>query len=97
MVGDNPPYHAPTFGLTHYDRDPIEMLGGTTFQFVASGIDGALRLARDAAGGKDVKIGGGLVLKIESMLGRGAGESAFGLTQESENAILRLSAGYEFE
>jgi dihydrofolate reductase len=58
--GDNPPYHAPTFVLTHYERDPIKMLGGTTFQFLASGIDATLRLAREAARGKDVKIGGGV-------------------------------------
>lgn len=58
--GDNPPYHAPTFVLTHYARQPIEMLGGTTFYFVTEGIDAALARAREAAGGKDVKIGGGV-------------------------------------
>jgi dihydrofolate reductase len=57
--GDNPPYHAPTFILTHYARAPIEMQGGTTFHFVTGGIEEALRLAREAAGAKDVKIGGG--------------------------------------
>ncbi len=58
--GDTPPYHAPTFILTHYPRAPIEMLGGTTFHFVSSGIEEALRKAREAAGPKDVKIGGGV-------------------------------------
>lgn len=58
--GDNPPYHAPTFVLTHYERDPIEMQGGTTFYFVTGGIEEALRLAKQAAGEKDVKIGGGV-------------------------------------
>jgi dihydrofolate reductase len=58
--GDTPPYHAPTFVLTHYAREPIEMLGGTTFYFVTDGIDAALARAREAAGGKDVKIGGGV-------------------------------------
>jgi dihydrofolate reductase len=58
--GDNPPYHAPTFVLTHYARQPIEMLGGTTFYFVTEGIDAALARAREAAGNKDVKIGGGV-------------------------------------
>jgi len=58
--GDTPPYHAPTFVLTHYARDPIEMLGGTTFYFVTDGIDSALARAREAAGGKDVKVGGGV-------------------------------------
>lgn len=57
--GDNPPYHAPTFVLTHHPRPPIAMLGGTTFHFVTGGIDDALLQAREAAGAKDVKIGGG--------------------------------------
>ena len=57
--GDNPPYHAPTFILTHYPRPPIEMQGGTTFHFVSDGIESALRQAGEAAGEKDVKIGGG--------------------------------------
>ena len=58
--GDNPPYHAPTFILTHYPRPPIEMAGGTTFQFVTDGIESALQMAREAAGTKDIKIGGGV-------------------------------------
>jgi dihydrofolate reductase len=58
--GDNPPYHAPTFVLTHYPRPPIEMLGGTTFHFVSDGIEDALQKAREAAGAKDIKIGGGV-------------------------------------
>jgi len=57
--GDDPPYHAPTFVLTHHARAPIEMKGGTTFHFVTDGIEAALRRAREAAGDKDVKIGGG--------------------------------------
>jgi dihydrofolate reductase len=58
--GENPPYHAPTFILTHHPRDPITMEGGTTFHFVTGGIRDALDQARAAAGGKDVKIGGGV-------------------------------------
>jgi dihydrofolate reductase len=58
--GTNPPYHAPTFVLTHYEREPLVMEGGTTFYFVNAGIDEALRLAKRAAGDKDVKIGGGV-------------------------------------
>lgn len=58
--GDNPPYHAPTFILTHYPRPPIEMQGGTTFHFVSDGIESALQQARAAAGSKDIKIGGGV-------------------------------------
>jgi len=58
--GDNPPYHAPTFILTHYPREPIVMEGGTTFHFVTDGIEAALERARAAAGDRDVKIGGGV-------------------------------------
>jgi dihydrofolate reductase len=58
--GDNPPYHAPTFVLTHYEREPLVMEGGTIFYFVTGGIEEALRLAKQAAGDKDVKIGGGV-------------------------------------
>jgi dihydrofolate reductase len=58
--GDNPPYHAPTFILTHYAREPIVMEGGTTFHFVTEGIEAALERAKAAAGEQDVKIGGGV-------------------------------------
>jgi dihydrofolate reductase len=58
--GDNPPYHAPTFILTHYPHDPIPMEGGTTFIFVTGGIEAALEQAKAAAGDLDVKIGGGV-------------------------------------
>ena len=58
--GDDPPYHAPTFILTHHPREPIVMAGGTTFYFVTDGIDAALERARAAAGDRDVKIGGGV-------------------------------------
>ncbi len=58
--GDNPPYHAPTFVLTHHARAPLVMAGGTTFHFVTAGIEQALALARAAAGDLDIKIGGGV-------------------------------------
>jgi dihydrofolate reductase len=58
--GDNPPYHAPTFVLTHHKREPIVMEGGTTFYFVTGGIHEALKMAKESAGEKDVKIGGGV-------------------------------------
>lgn len=58
--GDNPPYHAPTFVLTHHARDPVEMEGGTTFHFVTEGIAAALERAKAATGDKNVKIGGGV-------------------------------------
>ena len=57
--GEEPSYHCPIFVLTHYARAPLEMAGGTTFHFVTTGIHDALALARDAAGGKDVRVGGG--------------------------------------
>jgi dihydrofolate reductase len=57
--GDDPPYHHPTFVLTHYPHDPIPMEGGTTFYFVTDGIEAALERAFEAAGGKDVRLGGG--------------------------------------
>lgn len=58
--GDNPPYHAPTFILSHYPRDSIEMEGGTTFHFVTGGIEEALTRAKQAANGLDVRIVGGV-------------------------------------
>jgi dihydrofolate reductase len=57
--GDNPPYHVPVFVLTHHDRSSITMAGGTTFHFVTDGIHAALKRAREAAGGLDVRLGGG--------------------------------------
>lgn len=57
--GDNPPYHVPVFVLTHHARAPIEMAGGTTFHFITGGFREALDRAREAADGKDVRIGGG--------------------------------------
>ncbi|ESX81914.1 dihydrofolate reductase family protein [Mesorhizobium sp. M0142] len=58
--GDNPPYHVPVFVLTHHQRDPIVMEGGTTFYFVTDGIHSALEKAKAAADGKDVRLGGGV-------------------------------------
>jgi dihydrofolate reductase len=58
--GENPPYHVPVFVLTHHPRKPLEMAGGTTFHFITEGIEEALRRAKDAAGAKDVRIGGGV-------------------------------------
>jgi dihydrofolate reductase len=57
--GPNPPYHHAVFVLTHHARDPIPMEGGTTFHFVTDGIDEALKRAFEAAGGLDVRLGGG--------------------------------------
>jgi dihydrofolate reductase len=57
--GDDPPFHAPVFVLTHHPREPLEMRGETTFTFVADGIESALEEARAAAGDMDVLLGGG--------------------------------------
>jgi dihydrofolate reductase len=57
--GEEPPYHAPVFVLTHHEREPVEMKGGTTFHFVTGGIIEALDRARAAAGEKEVAIAGG--------------------------------------
>jgi dihydrofolate reductase len=57
--GEDPPYHAPVFVLTHHPRDPLPMQGGTTFTFITDGIDMALARAREAAGDRDVAIAGG--------------------------------------
>ena len=58
--GDEPPYHCPVFVLTHHARPPLAMAGGTTFHFVTGGIDAALTLARKAAAGGDIRLGGGV-------------------------------------
>jgi dihydrofolate reductase len=90
--GDEPPYHVPVFVLTHHARRPLEMKGGTTFHFVTGGIEEALTRARQAAGAKDVRVGGGVAtirqylraglldelhLAISPVL-LGAGENLFG-------------------
>jgi dihydrofolate reductase len=58
--GDDPPYHVPVFVLTHHARAPITMQGGTTFHFVTDGIHAALERAKEAAGGQDIRLGGGV-------------------------------------
>jgi dihydrofolate reductase len=58
--GENPPYHVPVFVLTHHQRPPLTMAGGTTFHFVTDGIEAALKRAKEAAQGKDVRLGGGV-------------------------------------
>jgi dihydrofolate reductase len=68
--GDNPPYHTPVFVLTHHPRASIEMQGGTVFHFVTEGVHEALRRAQTAAGGKDVRLGGG-VATIQQYLREG--------------------------
>jgi len=57
--GDEPPYHVPVFVLTHHARDPLKMEGGTTFHFITGGIHEAMKRAKEAAGERDIRIGGG--------------------------------------
>jgi len=57
--GEDPPYHAPVFVLTHHPREPLAMQGGTTFNFVSDGIYAALAQAQAAAGSRTVSIAGG--------------------------------------
>lgn len=57
--GPDPPYHVPVFVLTHHARPPLEMEGGTVFHFVTEGIEAALERAREAAGTRDIRLGGG--------------------------------------
>jgi dihydrofolate reductase len=68
--GEEPPYHAPVFVLTHHEREPLAMQGGTTFTFVTDGIESALTQARAAAGDKDVAIAGG-ASAVNQFLGAG--------------------------
>ncbi|MEZ4702289.1 MAG: dihydrofolate reductase family protein [Rhodothermales bacterium] len=68
--GENPVYHVPIFVLTHHPRRPLEMEGGTTFYFITDGPEAALERARDAAGDRDVRIGGG-VQTIQQYLRKG--------------------------
>lgn len=57
--GDDPPYHTPVYVLTHYAHSPLTMKGGTIFYFVTDGPEAALELAQEAAGDKDIRLGGG--------------------------------------
>ena len=90
--GDNPPYHVPVYVLTHHQRPPLVMEGGTTFHFVTGGIHEALERARHAAGNKDIRLSGGVSTVRQYLLARlvdelhiaispvllGSGESLFG-------------------
>ncbi|MGA9366843.1 MAG: dihydrofolate reductase family protein [Steroidobacteraceae bacterium] len=58
--GERPPYHTPVFVLTQHARKPLEMEGGTTFHFITDGLESALRQARSAAQGRDIRLGGGV-------------------------------------
>ena len=68
--GEEPPYHVPVFVLTHHARAPLAMKGGTTFYFVTDGIESALAQAREAANGRDVRLGGGAATVREYLRAR---------------------------
>ena len=82
--GDEPPFHHPVFVLTHHAREPLE-LKGTTFHFVTDGIESALEQARDAAGGKDIALGGGASVAQQYL--------AAGLIDELEISVVPLLLG----
>lgn len=83
--GDNPPFHNPVFVLTHHPREPLVMQGGTTFHFVTDGIESALAQAKEAAGGKDVALGGGAKAAQQYL--------AAGLIDEMELHVVPLLLG----
>ena len=68
--GDEPPYHGPVFVLSHHARPPLAMAGGTTFHFVTGGIEEAWQRAREAAGGRDVRLGGGVATLRQALQAR---------------------------
>ncbi len=76
--GTNPPYYVPVFVLTHHARPPLEVEGGTVFHFITEGIEAALDQARAAAGGKDVRVGGGAAIVYECGGNAGTDEVAVG-------------------
>jgi dihydrofolate reductase len=103
--GDEPPYHAPVFVLTHYAHEPIEMQGGTTFHFVTEGFDAAMAQAREVAGDLGIDIAGGastvrqafaagvideLVLDIAPVL-LGSGEKLFEGVDDPGLEVLQVS------
>ncbi len=86
--GEDPPYHMPVFVLTHHARDPLPMLGGTTFHFVTDGIESAVSQARRAAAEKDVVVMGGAKTIQQSL--------AAGLVDEANVSLVpRLLGGGE--
>jgi len=82
--GEDPPFHMPVFVLTHHEREPLT-LSDTTFTFVTGGIESALAAAREAAGGKDVFIGGGAQVINEYL--------AAGLADEIELHVVPILLG----
>jgi dihydrofolate reductase len=102
--GDDPPYHVPVFVITHHERAPLEMQGGTTFHFVTNGIEPALGRATEAASGADVWLAGGASVIRQYLAARlldeielsiapvllGAGERPFDGTADAELEQVRV-------
>jgi dihydrofolate reductase len=78
--GEEPPYHVPVFVLTHHARAPLEMKGGTTFYFVTDGPESALKQAKEAARGKDVRVGGGVATLRQYLLADAIDEMHFAVS-----------------
>src|SRR5579862_8283925 len=93
--GPNPPYHVPVFVLTHYPRAPLEMAGGTVFHFVTGGIDEALKLAKEAAGDRDVRVGGGAATVRAYLRARAIDEMHIALASVVLGAGENLFAGLD--
>ena len=93
--GEEPPYHCDVFVLTHHGRPPLPMKGGTTFHFVTDGIHSALERARAAAGGEDVRIGGGVATVREFFAARLIDEAHFALMPVLLGAGESLFAGLD--
>lgn len=93
--GNNPPYHTPVFVLTHHPRSPLMMEGGTTFHFVTQGIESVLKQAKEAANGKDVRIGGGVSVIRQYLLAGGIDEMHLALSPillgEGENLLYEIN------
>jgi dihydrofolate reductase len=83
--GENPPFHTPVFVVTHHSREPLELAGGTTFFFVTDGIEAAFNQAEQAAGGRDVLLGGGASVVQQSL--------AAGLVDEFEVHLVPVLLG----
>jgi len=93
--GSNPPYHVPVFILTHHARPSITMEGGTTFHFITDGIHAALKRATEAAGGKDVRLGGGVATLRQYFQARLVDEAHFAISPVVLGSGEHLFAGLD--
>lgn len=91
--GDNPPYHTDVFILSHHQRAPVSMEGGTTFHFVTDGIYTALERAKASANGRDVRLGGGVNVVRQYMQARLVDEMHFAISPVMLGAGEHLFAG----